>query len=300
MRQQQQQQQHKDTMRRRPAGLAAASPQQRSGSATLLLSPPRKQQKHKQKQFRPLLLLLLAVVACGCGSAIVYKAAPSLLPGNGGGFRPSADPADAALWRWLEAGGARLAFAPGFSRAAGVRGGFATRGVPAGGVVLSVPARMLFWFPKNWTNYAVRGESEGENKRDEPLSRVWPPHPSALLHRTQEKHTLTRPAPRPAPLAASTQELGEHLAMAAANASGPHAPYFRTLPTLADPLHTLSWESFPPEQLHLLQAPALAARALAKQAALLRHWAARGGAMRAAGVTLEGLRAALVTVRAVL
>lgn len=51
--------------------------------------------------------------------------------------------------------------------------------------------------------------------------------------------------------------LGEHLAAAAADPASPHAPYFASMPTLADPRHTLSWESYPLELVHLLQAPAL-------------------------------------------
>lgn len=43
---------------------------------------------------------------------------------------------DLALWKWLKDGGTKLAFAPGYS-ASGVRGGYATEDIPAGGVVRS-------------------------------------------------------------------------------------------------------------------------------------------------------------------
>jgi len=53
------------------------------------------------------------------------------------------------------------------------------------------------------------------------------------------------------------QELGEQLALEAANKSSPFATYLAALPCLADPHNTLSWENFPPSYLHLLQSPAL-------------------------------------------
>ncbi len=87
--------------------------------------------------------------------------------------------------------------------------------------------------------------------------------------------TLCRPAP---PI--TRQELAERLALDYLDASGRHATYFAALPMLADARDTLSWESFPPPYLHLVQSPALVriflggrwARAVAWLTAVGREW----------------------------
>ncbi|GBF99151.1 hypothetical protein Rsub_12118 [Raphidocelis subcapitata] len=68
------------------------------------------------------------------------------------------------------------------------------------------------------------------------------------------------------------------------------------MPTLRDASHTLSYESFPLAYLHLLQdGGPLAAHIVDKRAATLSYWSAHGARLLRSGVTLEALRAALVT-----
>jgi hypothetical protein len=77
-----------------------------------------------------------AVPAAGAGAPAAAEAAAdaaAAAPAAGG----RDDAGDATLWKWLEDGGARMAFKPGYS-AAGVRGGYATEDIPAGGVVRRV------------------------------------------------------------------------------------------------------------------------------------------------------------------
>jgi hypothetical protein len=129
------------------------------------------------------------------------------------------------------------------------------------------------------------------------------------------------------------QSVAEWVAREALNASSPYAPYLASMPTLRDARHTLSYESFPLAYLHLLQdgGPLVGARVGAwleegvgvgaedghaipgatlaaplprlqsahiveKRTATLRYWSTHGARLLRSGVTLEALRAALVTV----
>ncbi|GBF99152.1 hypothetical protein Rsub_12119 [Raphidocelis subcapitata] len=90
--------------------------------------------------------------------------------------------------------------------------------------------------------------------------------------------------------------VAEWVAREALNASSPYAPYLASMPTLRDASHTLSYESFPLAYLHLLQdGGPLAAHIVDKRAATLSYWSAHGARLLRSGVTLEALRAALVT-----
>jgi len=92
--------------------------------------------------------------------------------------------------------------------------------------------------------------------------------------------------------------LGERLALEASDPGSFYRPYFDSLPSMSDPAAQLTWESYPPDYLHLLQGAApLAERVVSMQAATRRFWARQGLRLLEAGVTLERLRAALVTVR---
>jgi hypothetical protein len=64
------------------------------------------------------------------------------------------------------------------------------------------------------------------------------------------------PTPLPSPIA-TPKALGEHLALEAARKGSPFQPYFDSMPMLREPHNTLSWESFPLDYLHLLQAQPL-------------------------------------------
>jgi hypothetical protein len=74
-----------------------------------------------------------ATAAAGAAAIPHAAARPTSIRHLRGARRPAAE-TDAALWRWLEDGGAVMAFHPGYSPQ-GVRGGFATADIPAGGVV---------------------------------------------------------------------------------------------------------------------------------------------------------------------
>ncbi|GBF89006.1 hypothetical protein Rsub_01505 [Raphidocelis subcapitata] len=98
---------------------------------------------------------------------------------------------------------------------------------------------------------------------------------------------------------ASFPELGELLALEDLKADSPFRPYLDSLPSLSDPHHTLAWESFPPEYLHLLtDSTPLVDQTVARQATLEQYWARHGARLAAKGVSLEKLRAALVTITA--
>ncbi|GBF94238.1 hypothetical protein Rsub_06508 [Raphidocelis subcapitata] len=233
------------------AAAAAAAAARRSPAAS-----GRSLANHRRKRAAAAVLLLL----CALGAAAASSGAAGGSGGGGGrgssggsGFTTGSQPqrsaadvaADAALWRWLEEGGAVLKFAPGYS-AGGVRGGYATEGIPKGGLVASIPMRLVFRFPSDWKSFV---------------------------------------------------SLGEHLASEAARADSPYRPYFDSLPSLADCRRALSWESFPPEYMHLLGGAApLAERVLTMQAATLRYWSRHGLRLMEAGIGLERLRGALVTI----
>ncbi|KAI8469111.1 MAG: hypothetical protein J3K34DRAFT_514381 [Monoraphidium minutum] len=138
-----------------------------------------------------------------------------------------------------------MAFAPGYSPD-GVRGGFATQDIPAGGVVASIPMNMTFMFPPRWKSFV---------------------------------------------------RLGEMLALEAADPSSRYRPYLQSMPTLSNPHATLTWESFPPEYMHLLQGAApVAERVITMQGATQRFWSRNGLRLAERGVMLRQLRGALVTI----
>lgn len=130
------------------------------------------------------------------------------------------------------------------------------------------------------------------------------PEWSGQRHHTQNT-TLTPPIPPPfkkqnnlLEKPHAQQELGAQLALEASKHDSPWRPYLDALPTLSAPRQALSWESFPTEYLHLLQdAYPLAAHVINRQAALQHYWAHNGAGLAAQGLTLEDVRAALVTVR---
>ena len=133
--------------------------------------------------------------------------ASSSSSGGGGGFTTGAKPRhtpqdaarDAALWRWLEAGGAVVHFAPGYSPG-GVRGGFATRDIPAGGVVASIPWRLAYKFPRRWKSFVVRrlrvcacAGGEGEHAGVAACGSARPTSRTIIF--TRDTHTHRRYAP---------------------------------------------------------------------------------------------------------
>lgn len=93
-------------------------------------------------------------------------------------------------------------------------------------------------------------------------------------------------------------ELGELLAFENRRLQSPFRPYLDTLAKrLESPRHTLSWESYPVEYLHLLQdAAPLADNVITRQAALDQYWSRNGLRLLANGITKDSLRAALVTI----
>lgn len=261
---------------------------------------------------------------------------------------------------------AQIAVEPGVSPG-GVRGALATKDIPAGGLIASIPIPLTIHFkqPSGHADLLVR-------QYPEIPCPCWPLHPpprAALpaQHKHQPDTGTTPSTPAHSALHLRRQAVAEWLALEARNASSPHAPYLASLPMLTDVHHTLSYENFPPAYLHLLQdggplvrcacscaitagflqglqqlhALAAAARLFEvtrccceskgsasahtqahkrvppadarnrahtlshaqadhivdKRAATLTYWAARGAGLLRAGVTLDALRAALITVR---
>ena len=78
--------------------------------------------------------------------------------------------------------------------------------------------------------------------------------------------------------------------------SSAFAPYLAALPMLKAARHTASFETFPPEYLHLIKSDLMSKHITSTQAGTLDYWAAKGTDLIQDGVTLDLLRAALVTV----
>ncbi|KAI8469112.1 MAG: hypothetical protein J3K34DRAFT_424771 [Monoraphidium minutum] len=91
-------------------------------------------------------------------------------------------------------------------------------------------------------------------------------------------------------------ELGVITAREAAKKGGSFRPYLDALPMLRDPLHTISFETFPLEYLHLIQNDVMATHITSTQSGTHNYWATNGVELAEEGITLDLLRAALVTV----
>jgi hypothetical protein len=139
--------------------------------------------------------------------------------------------------------------------------------------------RLVYRFPSNWKSFVVRGARPASKsvvtldckpsagpRTDQPQPRS----PSGVTARPALAPTPSSPGPannhkRALSFSLSrAQSLGEHLASEAARADSHYRPYLDSLPSLADHRRALTWESLPPEYLHLLQGAAPLVRGSAR------------------------------------
>lgn len=93
-------------------------------------------------------------------------------------------------------------------------------------------------------------------------------------------------------------ELGATVALEAVNSSSKYAPYLNAVPAVLGAAHSVSFETFPPEYLHLIKSELMAGHIAGTQSTTLKFWARRGADLVRRGVTLDRLRGALSAVNA--
>ncbi|GBF94239.1 hypothetical protein Rsub_06509 [Raphidocelis subcapitata] len=152
---------------------------------------------------------------------------------------------EAAMIEWLKSKGGEIN-AEITARNGGPRGTYATRAVPADGILAKIPMSAAIWFPAEYENFA---------------------------------------------------DLGARIAREVAKgAASDYAPYLDALPMARDPLHTISYESWPLEYVHLIQSDLMSRHISSTQEGTINYWAKNGVALLEDGVTLDLLKAALVTI----
>lgn len=90
-------------------------------------------------------------------------------------------------------------------------------------------------------------------------------------------------------------KMASGLALDAANGDSFHQPYYRALPMLQDPLHTLHYVTLPPEYISLLKCKSIEESIHEAQEDLKIYWEKTGDELTQQGVTLDKLKAAVVT-----
>lgn len=90
-------------------------------------------------------------------------------------------------------------------------------------------------------------------------------------------------------------KLAASLAADAADGASFHQPYYKAMPMLQSHLHTMHYVTFPPEYFPLLKSKPLEEMITEAQNDLNHYWEQNGDELSRKGVTIEGLKAACVT-----
>lgn len=248
--------------------------------------------------------MAVIVLLTSLAAAVAVTAAAVAPPASAAASEAAAaaDAAVAGMLAWLRRGGAVVNAEPGVS-AAGVRGAFASADIPAGGLIARVPMRLTLQFRPVARPEDLLAVAEWLAREKLNASGAFAPYLASMPTLADARHTLSYES-FPLAYLHLLQDGGGELVGENGRACGDNERGREAWAAVAlSGSCTTASSSLAHPLPHFATAATLATAVQAgyiveKRSATLAYWAQHGARLLRDGVTLEALRAAVVTVRA--